>query len=101
MKKEQIVKAITENFRTFGGGNGSSFNPIAEALKDLSPQFAAGVDINDVVEFVLMASSAPELLEALKEAEQQIIYLHAKFRETGSGNKVLSIIKQAIQKAEQ
>lgn len=61
MNKEEKIKAITklvsQNFKTFGGGKGGNgWNPIAEALKDQEPQFAAGVDVNTVVQFVLLAS---------------------------------------------
>lgn len=52
--KEQAIKAlvyvIKNEFRTFGGGKTSSWgNPITAALKDSKPQFAAGVDVEDVV----------------------------------------------------
>ena len=52
---EDLVRQINIHFRTFGGGRGSEFNPIAEALKDKPPSFAAGVDVRDVVEFVMNA----------------------------------------------
>lgn len=62
-KTSAIVKLVSDNFRTFGGGKGGNgFNPLAEALKDKEPQFAAGVDVREVVEFVLSAS---------KELDQQ------------------------------
>ncbi len=41
-----------------------------------------------------------DLIEALREAERQIEYLHGKFQETGSGNQVLARIRAAIDKAE-
>lgn len=50
---DEITAAIGEQFRTFGGGRGSNWNPIAEALKSAPPQFAAGVDVRQVVDFVL------------------------------------------------
>jgi hypothetical protein len=34
--------------------------------------------------------------EALQEAQLQIEYLHGKFSETGTGNKVLAKIKEAL-----
>lgn len=46
-----------------------------------------------------LIAAAPELLEALEEAKIQIEYLHGKFKETGSGNAVLSRMEQAIKKA--
>ncbi len=50
---KQMVGRVAANFRTFGGGRGSQFNPIADALKDQKPTFAAGVDVEDVVRFIL------------------------------------------------
>ncbi len=50
---EQIVEAVPSKFRTFGGGRTSEWNPLAAALKDMPLQFAAGVDVRDVVEFVV------------------------------------------------
>ena len=50
----RLTKLCRDTFRSFGGGQGSTWgNPIAEALRDAAPQFAAGVDIGDVVGFVL------------------------------------------------
>jgi hypothetical protein len=40
-----------------------------------------------------------DLLEALEGAKLQIIYLHEKFKETGSGNGELAKIDAAIAKA--
>lgn len=48
-----IVLEITKNFRTFGGGATSFNNTISAALKDEPPQFAMGVDVEDVVAFVI------------------------------------------------
>lgn len=56
MKKQQIaqiVKGVAANFRTFGGGQVTESNPISLALKDSPPQFAAGVDVEEVVRFVV------------------------------------------------
>lgn len=51
---DAITASIAKKFRTFGGGTTSSWgNPIAMALADKSAQFAAGVDVKEVVEFVL------------------------------------------------
>ncbi len=50
---ERIVKEVGERFPTFGGGNPSEDNPIAETLKGESLQFAAGVDVAEVVCFIL------------------------------------------------
>lgn len=49
-----IVHDISGRFRTFGGGREpTDGNPIAHALKNHPLQFAAGVDVLDVVLFVL------------------------------------------------
>lgn len=56
--------------------------------------------VDEVSANARLISAAPELLEALKEARLQIDYLHGKFKETGSGNSVLSTIDAAIAKAE-
>jgi len=56
MDKETVNRIsykIVDKFRCFGGGKGSQWNPVAEALKNRSPQFAAGVDVKDVVAFVM------------------------------------------------
>lgn len=47
-----------------------------------------------------LIATAPEMLEALKEAALQIEYLHGKFKETGSGNATLARVQDAIAKAE-
>ena len=49
----EIVNKIAKNFRCFGGGYTSESNPIAAALKDQRPQFALGVDVAEVVLFVM------------------------------------------------
>ena len=50
---EQLARKIQEKYRTFGGGKLIPGNPIAHALKDASPQFAAGVDIEDVITTII------------------------------------------------
>ena len=42
----------------------------------------------------------PEGIEALRQAEAQIIYMHGKFKETGSGNKVLMQIGNVLSDVE-
>ncbi len=51
--EEDVVKMITAEFRTFGGGQVSSSNPLSAALKDNDPAFAAGVDVSEVVRRVI------------------------------------------------
>jgi hypothetical protein len=48
-----IVAEIGVRFPTFGGGISHPGNPIADALKDRPLQFAAGVDVEQVVRFIL------------------------------------------------
>jgi len=55
-----ITALVAHNFRCFGGGRTSNSNPISNALKDTPPSFAAGVDVQQVVDFVL--SLAPHVL---------------------------------------
>lgn len=54
-KIDSIVESVQGNFRTFGGGkhDQGSNNPISAALKDAPAQFAAGVDVREVVLHVL------------------------------------------------
>ncbi len=57
MTVTQIVTEITKHFCTFGGADilTDDSNPIARAMKGKAPIFAAGVDIREVVDFVLSA----------------------------------------------
>lgn len=51
---DDIVLLVQSQFRTFGGGQiTSANNPIAHAMKDMPAAFAAGVDVREVVDFVL------------------------------------------------
>lgn len=54
---DKIAEAIADRFQTFGGGRSGTraygFNPVAEALKDKPLMFSAGVDVRDVINFVL------------------------------------------------
>jgi hypothetical protein len=54
---DEITKLCAHSFRSFGGGRGSTSNPIAAALQNEPAQFAAGVDISDVVRFVLESAA--------------------------------------------
>ncbi len=55
-----IVAQVAAAYPSFGGGKVTMGNPISAALKDKPPVFAAGVDINQVVRFVLAVSKAPK-----------------------------------------
>jgi hypothetical protein len=49
-----IVGMVVSKFNCFGGGQRSPWgNPVAEALKDQPPMFAAGVDVEQVVRAVM------------------------------------------------
>jgi len=51
---DDVVKSIAGKFRTFGGGYESPYgNPLAMALKNEPLQFAAGVDVRSVVDFIV------------------------------------------------
>ena len=56
---DYIVTAIGEHFRTFGGGEdvSNTNNPVSMAMADKPLMFAAGVDVKEVVVFVLQACS--------------------------------------------
>ena len=54
-----ITNLVTAKFRSFGGSQGSTTNPIAAALCENPPMFAAGVDIKDVVRFVAEQLESP------------------------------------------
>lgn len=48
-----ITNDVARQFRCFGGGRITPGNPLSAALADGPAQFAAGVDVADVVAFVL------------------------------------------------
>lgn len=50
---QKIVRLTAKKFPSFGGGKTAVGNPISFILKDRPPEFAAGVDIEQVVRFVL------------------------------------------------
>jgi hypothetical protein len=59
---DELIAKVGENFRTFGGGQVTvSSNPLAHALKDKPLQFAAGVDVSQVVTFIVIAVLEAEL----------------------------------------
>lgn len=52
-KIKDIMQKIQINFRTFGGGRSSNTNIIAAALANEPLAFAAGVDVREVIQFVI------------------------------------------------
>lgn len=52
---DEITAEVVKNFRCFGGNRdvSKSNNPISIAMQDTPAQFAAGVNVKDVVEFIL------------------------------------------------
>jgi hypothetical protein len=58
---DRITTGAAKNFRSFGGGSVTAGNPISEAMKDRPAVFAAGVDIREVVEFVVQYIRMPTL----------------------------------------
>ena len=77
-----IVEIIASEFRSFGGGVvRSPDNPLSHALRDAPAQFAAGVDIADVVRRVL------ELNECVSQSKEPIpVLTTAASRRAGGMN---------------
>lgn len=50
---EELVVKTRLKFPSFGGGLYTDYNPISIALRNKNPQFAAGVDIEEVIKFVV------------------------------------------------
>jgi hypothetical protein len=56
-----ITRDVARKFRCFGAGSPTdTSNPIAAALAEQPTAFAAGVDVADVVRFVLERAAAPD-----------------------------------------
>lgn len=57
LKHSVRIKVLTDkvgaNFRCFGGGYYNPDNPISIALAENPLRFAAGVDVAEVIEFIL------------------------------------------------
>lgn len=64
-----LVAKVCQSFKTFGQGsperNPLLRSPISEALADEPPSFAMGVDVREVVQFIL-AESAAQQVDATK-----------------------------------
>lgn len=59
--EDEIVNEAARTFRSFGRGlkaGGGDFNPLVRWMKNDPPSFAAGVDIREVVRFVLERAEA-------------------------------------------
>lgn len=53
--RDELLNIIESKFRTFGGNDikeSSKWNPISAAMKGKPLQFAAGVDVNDVIDTI-------------------------------------------------
>lgn len=59
---DDVVALVAARFRTFGGNRVDRSNPISIALQGSAPQFAAGVDVREVVNCVV------ELLVEVKKS---------------------------------
>ena len=55
---DRLTEEVRKNFRCFGGGYYTPGNPVSAALAEGPTQFAAGVDVREVVEFILRQSAA-------------------------------------------
>lgn len=78
---DRITKLIGQRFRSFGGGQKSNWNPVVNALADNPLQFAAGVDIKDVVEVVLDQSGHDALLATIKNALTSLAIINMPIQE--------------------
>ena len=65
---EEIVKKVKKQFRTFGGGEKDNpmGNPIVAAMEDKPLMFAMGVNVEEVVNFVILETIKP-FLETLEK----------------------------------
>jgi hypothetical protein len=78
--EKTIIAAVAEQFRSCGSGDANpDGNPIAMTLVDRRPKFAGGVDIGDVVHYVLVladtmnATPPPsDRFEAIREATAKL-----------------------------
>ena len=111
MKKENKLKT-REQFLTRGEGNFINCTDYEDALKAMQ-EYAdqetkvlqekldavknlsfVWFQLND--DYEALRTVARGMAEGLEHSKQQIEYLHDKFKKTGSGNTVLSIINRAI-----
>jgi len=74
-------------------------SPRASTHVSYTELMATDPDIQEAIANAHLISAAPDMYEALLDAQQQIEYLHHKFQETGTGNKVLAVISAALNKA--
>ena len=53
--RRNLVELVSKRFNSFGGGNmkHAEYNPIVSYLADGPPVFAAGVDVGEVVRFIV------------------------------------------------
>ena len=102
-KGEWIVKNDFRKPSVLAGKSNGTICEIKQVFTTLNnsdgSESYTGQSHNEMLANAKLIAAAPELLEALREAQIQIEYLHDKFKETGSGNGVLFNINQAIQKA--
>jgi hypothetical protein len=55
-----LTASATASFRSFGMGQITPGNPLSHALQDRPPQFAAGVDVREVVDHIVNNIAATE-----------------------------------------
>jgi hypothetical protein len=64
--RQRLTSWVSNNFHSFGGGQTSDWNPIVNATTNKPPMFAAGVDICEVVDFIVNSiDSENETLEGM------------------------------------
>ena len=58
---DTLVSELAKTFPSFGGGKVNDSNPLSIWMKDKPPMFAAGVDIEQVVRFILEKTATYKL----------------------------------------
>lgn len=72
---EAITREIQDRFRTMGGGRTTVGNPIAAAMAEKPAIFALGVDVSEIVAFVIdQMLSRPPTEAAIEKAAKAMFY---------------------------
>mgnify|MGYP001614981158 CR=1 FL=1 len=95
---QKIVRLTAKQFPSFGGGKLATNNPISHALKNEPPTFAAGVDIEQAVRFILVKRNAIESVGRKKIGNDARDIAFTAGLLSFSSNKVLCTIRSLSQK---
>ncbi len=79
-----LVEKVGKRFRTFGGGQLGFNNPMAVALKDEPYQFAACVDVAEVVAFILSESGYDWAIKRAQDLAEKNVALFAALEKYGN-----------------